>query len=145
VILARIAWIFICLWEPPPVDTVDQRMQAFVTWYGEVPLEAKRLEDFEARRHAHEWVRRTLGKGIAAMYVVGYQLNERWWTLFFDRIEGWAPEGAETWCIEAYNSAGKSWIEEYYYWPAERRWRHPLYVEKGDDYGRHIMAGTIPR
>ena len=31
------------------MDSIDRRMQSFVHWRGEVPLEAKRLEDFEAR------------------------------------------------------------------------------------------------
>jgi hypothetical protein len=33
------------------VDSIDHRMHAFVQWRGEVPPEAKRLEDFEAREH----------------------------------------------------------------------------------------------
>lgn len=126
------------------MDTVDQRMLSFVSWYGEIPSEAKRLEDFEARQHAAVWIRRTLGKGIAGTYVIGYQLADHWWTVFFDRTHDWAPEGAENWRIEGYNGTSESWVREYYYWPMERRWRHPLYAEKGDDYGRHPRAKVTP-
>ena len=96
-----------------------------------------------SRTSRRVWVRRTLGKGIASTYAIGYQLNERWWTLFFDRTDARAPEGAENWCVEAYNDTGRSWAQAYYYWPAERRWRHPLYAEWGDDYGRYPVAATV--
>jgi hypothetical protein len=136
VTFARVAFGFCLPMGAALVDAVDQRMQAFVRWYGEVPSEAKLLEDFDAKRHAAVWVRRTVGNGIAGAYVVAYQLGGRWWTLFFDRTSDWAPEGAENWSIEAYSNTSASWIQEYYYWPAEGTWRHPLYVEKGADYGR---------
>jgi hypothetical protein len=54
-------------------------MHAFVQWRGEVPPEAKRLEDFEAREHTATWLRFNIGEGIAAGYVIGFQCGEAWW------------------------------------------------------------------
>jgi hypothetical protein len=123
-----------------PVATIDHRMESFIAWHGEVPPEAKRLEDFEARAHAASWIRRLIGKGIACSYVIGCQLGERWWTFCFERSERAEypiPEGAERWCVEAYKHDGQSWSENYYYWPAGRRWRHVRHAEFGKDFGRH--------
>ena len=36
------------------MDPIDRRMQSFVKWFGEVPVEAKRMHDFEAREHSGE-------------------------------------------------------------------------------------------
>jgi hypothetical protein len=119
---------------------IDERLRTFVAWNGEVPPEASRIDDAEAREHAATWIRRNLGDGVAGAYVIGYRLGERWWTLFFERtsdIYQPYPEGAERWHIEAYDDNGKSWVNNYYYWPAENRWRHVFYRLRGDDFGRY--------
>jgi hypothetical protein len=113
------------------VYSVDYRMQSFIAWHGEVPPEAKRLEDFEARTHGAPWIRRLIGKGLACSYVVGYALGQRWWTLCFERKkrhDSVTPEGAEDWCIEAYDHTGNSWTGHYHFWPAEDRWRDALTI-----------------
>jgi hypothetical protein len=120
-------------------------MHSFVTWHGGVPAEAQRLEDFEAREHAAIWVRRILGKGIVQGYAAGYQLGECWWTLIFERTSRYTPypEGAERWHLEAYDHNGRSWIGNYYYWPAQDRWRHVFFARAGDDYGRHGVPAPV--
>lgn len=119
------------------MDSIDERMHAFVAWHGEIPREAKRIEDYRAREHAVNWIRRNIGVGIVHSYVIGYELAERWWTLFAERIDTIAPDGAECWHIEAYNHNGKSWSSRFFYWPALTRWRHIRFLDDGDDYGRH--------
>ena len=108
------------------MDSIDLRLQSFVRLRAEVPPDAKRLEDFEARRHAASWLRLNIGEGIAGAYVVGFQCGEDWWTYFFERIDGAldAPETAERWRIEAYNSDGRSWVGDFLRWPSEDRWTH---------------------
>jgi len=105
------------------VGSIDHRMDSFVAWRGEVPSAAKRLEDFEARKHAATWIRHNIGKGVAGAYVIGYALEARWWSYFFERVETCAPIGAEVWNIEAYNHEGKSWFGRFYHWPEGARWR----------------------
>jgi hypothetical protein len=119
------------------MDTIDHRTQSFVAWHGEVPPEAKRVQDFEAREHAAMWIRRNIGKGVAGAHVIGYESGSSWWSLFFDRVDTFAPRGAEVWHVESYSHSGRSWSGRFYYWPAENRWRHVLYQRNGDDYGRH--------
>jgi hypothetical protein len=105
------------------VDSIDHRMRFFVQWRGEVPPEAKRIEDFEARQHTAAWLRFNLGEGIARSYVIGFECGEAWWTYFFERIHGDdAPNGAERWVVEAYDSEGGSWTNEYLWWPSENGW-----------------------
>lgn len=125
--------------------SIDERLRTFVAWHGEIPSEANRIDDAEAREHAATWIRRNLGDGVAGAYVIGYRLGERWWTLFFERTSIYQPypEGAERWHIEAYDHNGRSWIGNYYYWPAENRWRHVFYRLHGDDYGRYSQAGEV--
>lgn len=125
------------------VYSIDHRMESFIAWHCQVPPEAKRLEDFEARTHGTPWIRRLIGKGLACTYVIGYALGQSWWTLCFERQkpnEDVTPEGAENWCIEAYDHSGITWTGQYYYWPAENRWRHALYQSCGENYGRHQTA-----
>jgi hypothetical protein len=125
------------------VDSIDRRMASFVDWHGQVPPEAKLLEDFEAREHAASWIRRNIGTGIVHSNVTGYQLGDCWWTLFSEHAESRYPPpvGAERWHIEAYDHNGQSWIGNYYYWPAENRWRHVFYQRYGEDYGRYHGPG----
>lgn len=109
------------------MDSIDRRMQSFTGWRGEVPPEAKRLEDFEARGHAAPWVRLNIGKGIACAYVIGFQHGKAWWTYFFERIDkDNAPGAPERWRIEAYNSQGRSWTDDFLCWPLEHRWKRAL-------------------
>ncbi len=105
------------------MDSIDLRMQSFVGWHGEIPQEARRLEDHEARSHAAPWLRHHLGRGIVHSYVIGYQLGEHWWTLFFERALSATTDGAERWWVEAYDCNGKSWSGNYYYLLTENRWR----------------------
>ena len=125
------------------MDSIDRRMESFVSWYGEVPPDARRIEDFEARKDAASWVRRNIGVGIVHGYVIGYKLYNRWWTVFFERIESPAPEGAEKWHLEGYSHTGLGWTSDYYFWPDLIRWRHELYQRGGDDYGRYPVSGKI--
>jgi len=105
------------------VDSIDRRMQSFVEWYGEVPPDAKRLEDFDAREHAATWLRHNVGKGVAGAYVIAFQRGAAWWSYFFERIDQpGAPEGAERWRIEAYHSHGRSWTDDFMRWVSEDRW-----------------------
>lgn len=110
--------------EPPYfVDSIDDRLQSFVAWRGEVPPAARRLEDFEARPHGATWVQRYVGKGIAGAYVIGFQHGEAWWTYFFDHIsDDDTPQGAERWRIESYDSQCHSWKEHFFFWPLQGRW-----------------------
>jgi hypothetical protein len=115
-------------------------MESFIAWHGEVPPEAKRLREFEARDHGATWIRRLVGKGVACSYVIGYELGNQWWTFVFeraDRTEYEIPEGAERWSVEAYKHDSSSWTKNYFYWPADGRWRHVQYREHGEDFGRH--------
>lgn len=109
------------------MDSIDRRMQSFVQWRAEVPPEAKRLEDFEARGHAAPWLRLNIGDGIAGAYVIGFQCGEAWWSYFFERINAPdVPEGAERWRVESYNSRGQSWIDDFLRWSPENRWSRAL-------------------
>jgi hypothetical protein len=62
--LAQARWRSRKSLEPVLVDSIDLRMQSFVEWRCEVPLNAKRLEDFDARKHAATWIRHNIGKGV---------------------------------------------------------------------------------
>jgi hypothetical protein len=122
------------------VDSIDLRMQSFVEWRCEVPLVAKRLEDFDARKHAATWIRHNIGKGVAGAYVIGYAFETRWWSYFFERVETCAPVGAEVWTIEAYNHEGKSWLGRFYYWPDPGRWGHMQLLDAEKQCGRNETA-----
>jgi hypothetical protein len=113
------------------VDTIDHRMQSFVAWHGEVPAEARRLEDFEAREHVATWIRRNIGVGVIHSYAIGYQLEDRWWTLFFERIHAIALPGGEVWHVEAYDHSGKSWSGRFLFWPELSRWWRLLHPTSG--------------
>jgi hypothetical protein len=105
------------------MDSIDDRLESFVAWRGEVPPEATRVEDFEARPHVATWVQRHIGNGIAAAYVIGFQHADAWWTYFFDRIDDeHTPQDAERWHVEAYDSQCRSWSEDFRYWPPQARW-----------------------
>ncbi len=97
-------------------------MRSFVKWYGEVPDEARRIEEFEANEHAAPWIRRNVGLGIAYAYVIGFQADTRWWTLFFDRIEEAGGEDLELWKIESYSNAAPSWVAQFRYRPRSGQW-----------------------
>jgi hypothetical protein len=103
--------------------TIEQRMQDLVVTFGDVPPGARKLEDYEARQHQDIWIQRLVGEGITCNYVVGYQLNDRWWTFCFDRRED-APEdrNSELWVVEAYDSDGGSWRRTFQYSPTLEKW-----------------------
>ena len=98
-------------------------MRSFVKWYGEVPAEARPIEDSDAQEHAAAWIRRNIGVGIAFAYVIGFQSGTCWWTLFFDRSDRAAPAQAERWKVESYSNAARSWTGEFDYWPGSKFWR----------------------
>jgi hypothetical protein len=104
--------------------TVDRRMESFVTAFGSVPPEARRLDDAEARDHWATWIRRLLGKGIAGQYVIAYQHEERWWTFCFEReLEPLlSTEDDEVWTVEAYDSTGQSWCHTFRFDPHFSVW-----------------------
>jgi hypothetical protein len=114
-------------------------MRSFVAWHRQVPPAATRLEDFVARAHTAPWLRRTIGQGLAGSYVIGFELQHRWWTFFFER-EGSALVAPEPWWIQSYSHDGKSWQQRFLYWPVEDHWRHESYREHGDDHGRFRRA-----
>lgn len=118
------------------MDSVDERMLRFVEWHGEIPREARRIEDHEAKTHATPWLRHHLWRGIVKGYVIGFQLEERWWTLIFERDVNSRADGSEQWWIEAYENNGKSWSRQYCYTPEERQWR------LGDVREYQIREGT---
>jgi hypothetical protein len=103
--------------------TIEERMEEFVALFGDVPRDAHKLQDYEARHHQDTWVQRLVGEGIACHYVMGYQLDDIWWTFCFDHREG-APEASddEFWVVEAYDSDGGSWCQGFLYSPASMRW-----------------------
>jgi hypothetical protein len=139
--VAQRAFVLAKSLEPRFVDSIDQRMQSFVAWRGEVPSAAERLEDFDARKHAATWIRHNIGKGVAGAYVIGYALEARWWSYFFERVEACAPDGAEVWSIEAYNHEGKSWLDRFHYWPGVTRWCYEMpLVHAGAHYGPNETA-----
>jgi len=126
------------------VHFVNERLLAFVAWHGEIPPEARRVEDYRAREHAVDWIRKNIGIGIVHTYVIGFELGAQWWTLFAERVDRAAPSGAECWHIEAYDDRGCTWSRQYFFWPADRRWRHVLYLHNGDDSGRHPALQIDP-
>ena len=115
------------------MHSVDERLLAFVAWYGEVPCEATRIEDYRAREHAADWIRRNIGIGIVHSYVIGFEQGERWWTLFADRNDTAGADGAECWNIEAYNHNGRSWSDRFLFWPEPTGWQHASFLRTGDD------------
>jgi hypothetical protein len=138
--LAQARWRSRKSLEPVLVDSIDLRMQSFVEWRCEVPLNAKRLEDFDARKHAATWIRHNIGKGVAGAYVIGYAADTSWWSYFFERVEAFAPEGAEAWSVEAYNHEGKSWLGRFYYSPHLSRWRPMQLLDAGEPYDLNETA-----
>lgn len=104
--------------------TIEQRMEHFVTTFGDVPAGAHKLLDYEARTHSDMWIQRLLGEGIVCHYVIGYQLEDRWWTFCFDRQDEVTREGEEEhWVIEGYDSLGQSWRATFVYDIALALWR----------------------
>lgn len=102
---------------------IEQRMEDFVTVFGDVPRSARKLEDYEARHHSDTWIQRLLGKGLACHYVIGYQLADTWWTFCFDRRDTSNAGDEEVWVVEAYDSAGTSWRGNFLYRPSLAQWR----------------------
>jgi hypothetical protein len=104
--------------------TVEQRMEDFVACFGGVPRGARKLEDYEAKQHANIWIQRLVGEGVICNYVIGYHLDERWWTFCFDRREDAPVESEdELWIVEAYDSRGGSWRDGFLYSPGPGTWR----------------------
>lgn len=104
------------------MNSIDQRLEDFVAQFGEVPVTARKLEDYEARDHRNPWIQRLLGEGIVGQFVLVYQLEERWWTFCFDRREHTGVD-AQTWTVEAYRSDGLSWQDTFLYKTAlEQGW-----------------------
>ncbi len=98
-------------------------MEDFVAVFGEVPDGACRLQDYEARYHSDTWIQRLLGEGIACAYVIGYQLEVRWWTFCFERRAASNDADQEVWVVEGYDSGGRSWRGVFLYAPTQARWR----------------------
>jgi hypothetical protein len=126
--------------KAPSVLEVDARITSFVSWHGQIPRNANVIERFTARGHPAAWVERLIS-GRNVDYLIGFSLEDRWWALVFDRLEGaLPPAGAEVWNIECYDSEGRCWGECYYYWPVQDRWRHQYSAKYGEDFGRHQTA-----
>lgn len=109
--------------DPPLSVDVEDKLLAFVRWHGEIPPDAHRITDDEAAMHSASWVRRNLGVGTVSAYVIGFELGDSWWTLFFDRMrEASATSIVEVWKIDSYNNRGPSWERRFWYWP-DGRWQ----------------------
>jgi hypothetical protein len=108
------------------MDSVEGRMRSFVAWHGEVPADAARLEDFEARNHAAAWVRRVVGNGIARSYIIAFAAGDAWWTYLFEREAAQLPEGVEQWLIEGYNHSGQSSTARCFYCQKTKSWFRSL-------------------
>jgi len=117
----------------------DRRFLSFIAWHGEVPREAKQLDEPEARERATAWIRAQYTEHFQLHgHVIAYQLGERWWTVLFERSDpGGAPKDAENWWIEAFAHNDLHWAGNYFYWPIENRWRSCLHEFRGANYGRH--------
>jgi hypothetical protein len=109
----------------PTPKTIEQRTEEFVAVFGGVPRGARKLEDYEAKQHQDIWIQRLVGEGVCCHYVVGYQLDDEWWTFCFDRRDDDAADDSEeeVWVVEAYNSAGGSWRDAFLYSPFSGQWR----------------------
>lgn len=120
------------------VNTIDHRMESFIARFGEIPPEAQRLTDAEARQHGASWVQRVLGKGLACAYVSGYAVEDDWWTFCFerDRAPGPGRGNAEVWTVEGYDSRGGGWRERFHYWPDIDLWQRDIY-SPADPASRH--------
>jgi hypothetical protein len=104
--------------------TIEQRMQDLVVAFGDVPRGARKLEDYEARQHQDIWIQRLVGDGKTCHYVIGYQLDDKWWTFCFDRREDVPVDSeSELWVVEAYDSDGGSWRRNFQYIPTLEMWK----------------------
>lgn len=106
------------------LDSIDDLMKSFVTWYGEVPPEGERIEEWVAMAHASAWIRHNIGRGVVQSYAIGFALENRWWTYFFNRVTTPGVAAHQSWCVEAYNSQALSWSRAFLYWSNEGRWGH---------------------
>jgi hypothetical protein len=121
-----------------PPDSADRRFQSFMTWYGEIPEQAVRVEELKARERAASWApERFRNDSASNCDVSAYELGARWWILLFERSLNGAPSNAENWSVEVYGHDGSSCASNYFYWPAENRWRHFLHELRGANYGRY--------
>lgn len=122
--------------------TIDSRMESFVASSGVVPAEARRLEDFEARRHAATWIQRLIGRGIACHQVVGYALGNSWWTFCFDHQAGLErTEDTEVWRVEAYDSIGRGWRDTFTYSLDTGQWRLDVLASQAEPHN-HFARGS---
>ena len=104
--------------------TIDDRMQRFITQFGNLPSGARPLHDFDARQHGAKWVQRLLGKGVACSYVIGYQHADRWWTWFFERRSANSNAAhCEVWIVESYDSSGGGSSHAYCFLPRSGFWK----------------------
>jgi hypothetical protein len=103
--------------------TIEERMEDFVARFGDVPRGAHKLEDYQAKHHQDIWIQRLIGEGIACHYVIGYQLDDGWWTFCFDRRDE-SPDSSddEFWVVEAYDSDGGSWCQGFLYSAVSAQW-----------------------
>jgi hypothetical protein len=126
---------------------MEERMTSFVAWHGEVPPEATRLDDFQARKLAATGVRGLVPTPAGDGEAIGFALAERWWTVSFvhnEQCDYTTPPGAENWLVEGHDAFGGLWTSNYFYWPQQSRWRHIFYEFFGADYGRagYLVAVT---
>lgn len=98
---------------------VEDKLLSFVGWQGEIPPDARRITTDEAALHCAPWVRRDPGVGS---YVIGFELRDSWWALFFHRLRDISATGVEVWKVDSYNNTGRSWERRFWYWP-DGRWQ----------------------
>lgn len=103
-------------------SVIEDKLISFVGWQGEIPPGARRSTDDEAATRCAPWVRPNLGVGTASAYVIGFELGDSWWTLFFDHLRNVSGSGVEVWRVNSYNSTGQSWERRFWYWP-DGRWQ----------------------
>jgi hypothetical protein len=116
-------------------------MTEFVACFGGLPRGARKLEDYEAKQHEDIWVQRLIGEGVICHYVIGYHLDNRWWTFCFDRREeAMDDRDNELWVVEAYDSQGVSSRDAFLYSPSSGKWRRaPAHLLDGArDHGKRV-------
>ena len=96
--------------EMSVLTSIDSRMELFARQFGDLPEQATRLSDHEAREHRAFWIRRVLGKGLGSTYVIGYIHEDEWWTWCFEPVVSntQLQPGLTQWRVERYDSSGRS-------------------------------------
>jgi hypothetical protein len=130
----------------PIQKSIEVRLHEFVAAFGDVPPQARRLEDHQAKLHRDLWVQRLVGEGIACHHVVCYHFEIHWWTFCFDHRDQPKSDGLddlqEHWIVEAYDSRGGSWRASFLYDLTSGWWQRDS--TSPSSTGSHLMTDTTP-